>query len=124
MNRRQLFATARAAASLGLFAGIVAGAPGCSPALASEPDPMLKMIQKCRAALAVANSKHTDAEVDAAMVPINALYDELGRRTPTITTELGALEALRFAHETMGHSHEDFLEPMLGAVLAYFSERA
>ena len=69
--------------------------------LPAVPDPMVDLCSRYRNALAVFEagsrgllSDEADALADRTFTP---LYDELRDRTPVITTEAGAVEAIRTA---------------------------
>ncbi|WP_427026575.1 hypothetical protein ACP4J4_20370 (plasmid) [Aureimonas ureilytica] len=129
MNRRQLLATTGAVASLALCAGIVAGAPGCTPAPAAEPDALLDLVNEYREGLAAFNasgdlSPQEDRALQAATW--GAPYDRLCTAPPVATTLAGALAGIRLVadeEENCGQQ-PDLTINVLRAALAYFDGRA
>lgn len=89
-------------------------------------DPMLDLIQRYRMAITYFNANapddddKSDALADATYAP---LYNQIIDSPPTITTEKGAVEALRAVlSECTGR--DPFDQSLLTAALAYFDQRA
>lgn len=102
MNRRQLLATTGAVASLGLCAGIITGAPGCTPAPAAElpaSPTMADMIDRAKAVrqawsdIGHESETNPSAESEAAFAQAqddyNAAIEALVRHRPATVEEAG-----------------------------------
>lgn len=129
MNRRQLLATTSAVASIGLCAGIVAGAPGCTPAPAAEPDALLDLVNEYRKELAVFNTSYgLSPEEDKALQAATwePAYDRLCSDPPAATTLAGALAGFRLVADEEDNcgNQPDLTINVLRAALAYFDARA
>ena len=113
------------------FFGHVAGAytaiaMGAGATAVIIHDPMLDLIQRYRVALDYFNNNASGDDEDwdeMADATFGPLYEQLRDSPPTITTEEGAIEALRAVmDEKIGR--DPFDESLVAAALAYFDQRA
>lgn len=106
----------------GAYTAIAMGA-GASAVIVH--DPMLELIQRYRAEMAYfnANASDDDDESNAlADATYGPLYDQLIDSPPAITTDEGAIEALRAVlNECTGR--DPFDDSLLTAALTYFDSR-